>query len=149
MAFYPKISELARNSRNEAIFLIRKILIATIFFMIIIFFVLFFLSNDLMQFLGKDYAGMENLFKIMAILPLFIAVGGVCGQLGLLALGGKRDKKRFQRVYFVAATAAIISVFALAPFYHSIGAAVALLITEVIVCILMIYNYKKLSKPKY
>ena len=146
MAFYPKISELAKNCHSEATSLIRKILIAIIFFMTVIFFVLFFLSNELMQFLGKDYAGMENLFKIMSITPLFIAVGGVCGQLGLLALGGNQDKKRYQQVYFVAATVAIVSVFALTPFYHSIGAAVALLITEVIVCILMIYNYRKLKK---
>jgi len=150
MAFYPKISELAKNLRNEARFLIRKILIAVIFFMFIIFFVLFFFSNGLIQLLSdkfmiNDYAGIEFLLKIMAIIPLFIAVGGICGQLGLLALGGKRDKKRFQRVYFVAAIVAIVSIFALTPFYHSVGAAIALLITEITVCILMIYNYRKLA----
>ena len=141
MAFYPKISELAKHSRNEAISLIRKILIVTTFLMIIIFFAMFLFSSELMQFLGKDYAGMDSLFKIMAIIPLFIAVGGICGQLGLLALGGKRDKKRFQQVYFVAAAVAVISIFTLTPFYHSIGAAIALLITELIVCVLMGYSY--------
>ena len=143
MAFYPKISELAKKSRIEAISLIRKILIVVIFLMIIFFFVLFLFSSDLMQFFGKDYAGMDNLFKIMAIIPLFIAVGGVCGQLGLLAFGNKQDKKHYQQVYFVAAAVAIVSVFALTPFYHSLGAAIALLTTEVIVCVLMIYNYRK------
>ena len=145
MAFYPKISELSKHSRSEAISLIRKILIVVTFLMIVLFFVLFLFSGELMQFLGKDYAGMDSLFKVMAIIPLFIAVGGVCGQLGLLALGDNSDKKRFQQVYFVAAVVALISVFVLTFFYQSLGAAVALLITELVVCVLMVYNYRKLN----
>ena len=112
--------------------------------MLILFIGLFFFSSPLTQFLGKDYNGTDVIFKIMSIAPLFIASGGVLGQFGLLALGNEKDKKNFQNVYLLAAVVSLIAVFSLVPKYYSIGAAIALLSTEIIVFIGMLWFNKKL-----
>jgi O-antigen/teichoic acid export membrane protein len=96
-----------------------------------------------MHFLGKDYEGTEIIFRIMSIAPLFIASGGVLGQFGLLAIGNEKDKKNFLKTYFVAAFVALISVFYLVPKYFSIGASLALLLTEFTVFIGMLWFNKK------
>lgn len=86
-----------------------------------------------MHFLGKDYTGTDSVFKIMSIAPLFIALGGVLGQFGLLAMGTEKDKKNFQKTYFIAAIVALITIFSLVPAYLAVGASIALLLTEITV----------------
>ena len=73
-----------------------------------------------------------------------VAVGGFA--LGLLALGDECDKRHYQHVYFVAAAVALAAILALVPLYGATGAAVALVVTEVVVCGGMMlrvkYNYR-------
>lgn len=129
-AFFPKISAMSQNKRGEAQILIRRISLAVTVIMTGVFLLLFFFSDHIMLFLGKDYHGIEQIFRIMAILPLFISLGGIFGQLGLLALGDERDKKHYQNVYFISGAVALVTIAVLVPGYHSTGAATALLITE-------------------
>ena len=143
-AFYPKISIMSISSPNKALDLTKKILIFVIGIMIILFILLFFFSSPIMHFLGKDYEGTDVIFKIMSIAPLFIAAGGILGQFGLLAIGNENDKKNFQKTYFVAAFVALITVFTLVPLYFSIGATIALLITEFTVFTGMFWFNKKI-----
>jgi O-antigen/teichoic acid export membrane protein len=98
--------------------------------------------------LRDDFEGIDVLFKIMAIIPFFVALGGIFGQLGLLALGDERDKMNFQRVYLIAGTVALVSVFVSIPHFGAKGAAVSLLITEVLVCVLMVWFGRKVFKIK-
>ena len=142
-AFYPKISSMSLSSPKNSLDLTKKILIFVIGIMIILFIFLFFFSSTIMHFLGKDYEGTEIIFRIMSIAPLFIASGGVLGQFGLLAIGNEKDKKNFLKTYFVAAFVALISVFYLVPKYFSIGASLALLLTEFTVFIGMLWFNKK------
>jgi O-antigen/teichoic acid export membrane protein len=142
-AFYPKISSLSLLYHNKAIELTKKILIFIIAIMIILFILLFFFSSPIMHLLGKDYDGTDTIFKIMSIAPLFIASGGILGQFGLLAIGNDKDKKNFQKTYFLAAFVALISVFILVPSYYSVGASIALLITEITVLLGMFWYNKK------
>ena len=143
-AFYPKVSSMNLSSPMKAFALTKKILKFIVGIMLILFIGLFFFASPLTQFLGKDYNGTDVIFKIMSIAPLFIASGGVLGQFGLLALGNEKDKKNFQNVYLLAAVVSLIAVFSLVPKYYSIGAAIALLSTEIIVFIGMLWFNKKL-----
>ncbi|MDO9154722.1 MAG: oligosaccharide flippase family protein [Paludibacter sp.] len=142
-AFYPKISTMSVSSPKNALDLTKKILIFVIGIMIILFILLFFFSSPIMHFLGKDYEGTDTIFKIMSIAPLFIAAGGVLGQFGLLAIGNEKDKKNFQRTYFIAAFVALLTVFYFIPIYFSTGASIALLITEFTVFIGMLWFNRK------
>jgi O-antigen/teichoic acid export membrane protein len=88
------------------------------------------------KFLGDDYSNSDILFKIMSFVPIFVGMGGVFGQLILLAMGNKEDKKYFSRVYIIAAVVAICSVFLLSSMYGMYGTSISLLITEVVVVFL-------------
>ena len=147
-SFYPKISAMSIENKNEAKAIVIKLAIFVGLIMIFVFLTMFFFSKYLVTFLGKDYQGTTELFKIMALIPLFIGVGGVCGQLGLLAIGDERDKKIYQRVYFVAGGVALISIISLIPQYHSIGVAIATFLTEFVVFFGMSWRFKSLVYSK-
>jgi O-antigen/teichoic acid export membrane protein len=141
--FYPKITQLGKEQKQDAIFLIRKLAIFVGFCMFIVFIGMFFFSSKMTHFLGDDYQGSNALFKIMAFAPVFIGLGGVFAQLGILALGNRRDKQTYQKNYFIAGIVALVSMFLLIPILGTIGAAIALLLTEAVVFLLMTGYSKK------
>ena len=147
-SFYPKISAMSVENKKEAKAIVIKLDIFVGLVMVLVFFSMFFFSDYLVTLLGKDYQGTTELFKIMALIPFFIGVGGVCGQLGLLALGDERDKKIYQRVYFIAGAVALVSVLTLIPHYHSIGVAIAMFFTEFVVFAGMSWRFKMLDYNK-
>ena len=143
-AFYPKIVSLGAENKMAALALIKKIFIFVAATMLIIFFAMFFLSPYAVDFFGKDYKDSLPLFRIMAFVPVFVGAGGVVAQLGILALGNATDRKNYQRAYFIAGGVALISIFASIPFFGTIGAAVSLLITEIVVCGLMFWFVRRI-----
>ncbi len=145
-AFYPKVSQLGLNNIRAAFSLIKKILLFMIISMSLIFVVMFFLSGYAIDYLGDDYRNTSGLFKIMSFVPFFVGVGGVCAQLVILALGATAEKKYYQRVYLFAGLIALFSVFILVSNYNQMGAVISLLITESLVCILMVVKSKKLYR---
>ncbi|MBN2787145.1 MAG: flippase [Paludibacteraceae bacterium] len=147
-SFYPKISALSVNNTTKAKALVKRILIVLAFLMIGVFVGMYFLSPFIISLLGDDYRDTLSLFHIMSVIPFFIAIGGVVGQLGLLAMGENNSKKKFQRAYFIAGLIAVISILLLAPIYEAKGAAISLLITEFVVCVLMIWYGRKLLWEK-
>lgn len=142
-AFFPKISAMSQSAKNDAYLLIKKITFSVGGIMLLVFMILFFFSEFILTLLGKDYEGIGTLFHIMAFIPFFIAIGGIYGQLGMLALGDEQDKRHYQNVYFMASAVAIATIFALVPHYKAVGATIALLITEGIVAFVLFYKFHK------
>ncbi len=138
-SFYPKVSSMSQVSKEKTLKLIKRILVLIGVLMSFVFVILYFLSGYFTEFLGKDYQGTSTIFKILALTPLFIALGGVLGQFGLLAIGNEKDKKNFQNSFFIAAIVSVVLMFCLIPRFHSIGASVALLITEFVVFAMMLW----------
>lgn len=146
--YYPKVSQFALNKRDSAVRILKHSVTFMIVAMIAIFLFMFLFSNKIVTFLGDDYVGIELIFKIMAFAPILIALGAVLGQLGLLALGNENDKKKYKNVYFLAALVAIIAIFVLVPNYASLGATIALLLTEMVVLLGMLWYNRKLFVEK-
>ena len=138
-AFYPKISQMGINNQYAAIRLVRKILLYIIVCMTVLSTALFFFSPYVVALLGQDYHDAVNLFKIMAFIPIFSGISLTTAQLVLLATGGYEDKKNYQRACLMTGVIALISIFAIIPFFHTEGAAVSLLLTEIVICVLMLY----------
>jgi len=145
-AFYPKIVSLGVENRAQALALVKKIFTFVVAAMMLIFFALFFLSPLAIDFLPESYENTLPIFRIMAFVPIFVGAGGIVAQLGILALGNETDKKNYQRVYFIAGTVALISIFISVPLWGAIGASVSLLITEVVVCGLMFWFGRRILK---
>lgn len=141
--YYPKISALSKENIALARSRVKGLFAVTLAGMFCIAVFLFFCSPIMIKFLGNDYLESEYLFKIMAFVPIFVGIGGVFGQLILLAMGDKEDKKYFSRAYIIAAVVAIIGVLVLSYLYGMYGTAISLLITEISVVLLFTFRILK------
>ena len=145
-AFFPRITRVAQTQKTEAYRPIERLMMVGGSVMFLVFIVLFWGSETIVTLLGKDYAGMGNLSKIMAIVPLFVTLGGIVGQMGLLACGEDVDKRVYRNIYLLAAVCSLILVSVFVPKWHAEGAAWALLLTEGGVCGAMLLAYKRMKK---
>jgi O-antigen/teichoic acid export membrane protein len=131
---YPYISRLGANDSVQAQKIMRYTLWVVLLFMVAATVFMLVVPSYFIQYIGDSYVGTEKVFYVMAFAPLFIGVGGVLGQLGLLALGNDSDKKKFRNVYLLATAISIIAILVFPLLAGIEGAAMALLLTEVIVC---------------
>ena len=144
-AFYPAVSRMAVDDKAKASVLVKRLVIGGAC-MALAATAIFIISPYLPEWLGSDYSGTETIIRILSFATVFITMGGICGQLGLLAMGGGAQKKSFSKVYVGAAVVALTSVLVLSPFYQGIGAAVAILLTEAYVGITMLVLYVKMLR---
>lgn len=145
--FYPYISRLAVTNKEDAIQLFNKLLIFSFASMSIFSILTFFGGPYAISFLREDFKDSSIILQIMSILPVAIGIGGVAGQFGLLAIGGQKEKIIFRNIYVIAAVVALISVTILSIYLGAEGAAIAIVIVESMVCVLMcIYALKTTSQ---
>lgn len=145
--FYPYISRLAVTNKEDAIQLFNKLLIFSFASMSIFSILTFFGGPYAISFLREDFKDSSIILQIMSILPVAIGIGGVAGQFGLLAIGGQKEKIIFRNIYVIAAVVALISVTILSIYLGAEGAAIAIVIVESMVCVLMcIYAFKTTSQ---
>ena len=145
-AFYPAVSRMAVDDKAKASVLVKRLVIGGACLMALAATAIFIISPYLPEWLGSDYSGTETIIRILSFATVFITMGGICGQLGLLAMGGGAQKKSFSKVYVGAAVVALTSVLVLSPFYQGIGAAFAILLTEAYVGITMLVLYVKMLR---
>ena len=136
-AFFPRISAaaVAEPVQVRRIFSTLRNLVAAI--MLLVGVALFVGAPYVSYFLGSEYAGIEDLLRIFAFAPIFIGMGGVYGQSGLVAMGQHDAHRHFRNVYFMVAVLALVLVAVLTPLFHETGAALALLASEMAVFVLM------------
>lgn len=142
-SFYPKISSMSAASTDKAKHLVKTIAVIVMFATLFLSLILFFNAGIITSILGKDYNNATDILQIMSFIPIFISVGGILGQLGLLAIGNEHNKKQFQKVYFCAGAIALLLMFTLIPLYNAKGTAWALFITEFTVLVGMLLYFKK------
>lgn len=141
--FFPRVSALAHTDRAQALRIFRMVRVIIIGLMAVSGIALFVGGDYLPLLLGEDYEGINLYLQILALAPLAIGLGGVYGQMGMVALGNRRTEKRFRNVYFTAAVVAIVLMAVLVPVYLSTGACIVLMCTELLVAVLMVCNYYK------
>lgn len=141
--FFPRISMLAAKAIDEARVMFRQVRAIVALVMTAMGIVIWTGSWWLPSVLGADYDGLGVYLKIFALAPIAIGIGGVYGQMGLIAMGNEFTSRRFRDVYFIAALVALCLMVALVPMLNAVGASIVVTTTEVTVAILMIYNYKK------
>jgi polysaccharide transporter, PST family len=134
-AIYPGVNTLFAEARTAALSFLRKALL---------FGGLAFASVSVALFLGADIAvrlitGEFNdyismLMRIMAILPLSIFLGNIYGTQILLSLG---MNKQFMRAILSAGLFSLIVSLILVPPFGAVGAAVAFLLSELLVLVLL------------
>lgn len=142
--YYPKIASVSAHDRKQALDLLKKLFKFSTGIMMILSLTIFISSSLIEKFLGVEYVGISNLLKILSLVPVLAAIGGVAGQMGLIAyIDNEKSKKTFQNIYIVAGVFAICQVSIFAYLFHAVGASIAVLLTESLVAILMLYYFKK------
>lgn len=144
-SLFPKMTALVVNNPANASQLLRKAFLGSAIFLVIVSSGLFLFSELITSFLGNNYKEATYLIKIFSITPIFIGLGGILGQVGILAF---EDGKKFSKVYFISGGISIILVFTLTNYFKEIGTAVSLVLTEFTVFILMLhfgYKYLKIN----
>lgn len=136
-AFFPRVSRLSEASPAEGRQLVKRLTWVLCVALGIVGLVLAVGVEPLTVLLGKDYAGIGRLTAMMAVVPMMVGTGGVQGQMGLIALGGAKEKNAYRNVYLTAGAVALGSVCVLSYLFGAIGAAAAVTITETTVCISM------------
>lgn len=136
-AYFPRISKLSSSNPVEGEQLVRRLTILLSAALFLAGALLAVFAEPLASLLGKDYSGISHITYVLAIIPMLVGIGGTQGQFGLIALGGEREKKTFSTVYLFAGALALISVCLLSYLWGTIGAAIALVLTEGFVSISM------------
>lgn len=142
-AFFPRISTLSVVNREQGVRTMHQLLRIIVVAMLVISILIAILAPFLPVMLGGKYAGLNTLLYIMAAAPVFISVGAVYGQMGLIALGNSRTKRWFRNVYLIVSPLALIMLLPLAAQWQEYGAAMALLFTEIMVAVLMFAAYSR------
>ena len=145
-AFYPSVSRMASVAWAKARSLVNSLLMVEVAVMSFAIAAVFVISPYLPQWIGDDYAGTENIMRVLSVMALAMGISGVCGQLGLLAMGGGRQKNLFSKIYLAAFVLASIAVFVLVPQLQGMGAAIVIVIAEVFVATAMVVSYVRLVR---
>lgn len=143
--FYPKLATMAVENKAGAHALFYQIFRITIPVVFLLMMILWFMSEPITAFLGSEYAAASEYFQLMLLALLAIPAGGLAGQLGLLAIGDDVSKRRYRKVYLVAAPVSLLFLSVLTYQFGGIGAVVALVLTEYFVAAMMLYYLKKIT----
>lgn len=136
-AYFPRASKLGKENPIEGKRLMRHL---TLFIIVALGFAgiaIAIAAEPLVNLLGKDYTGIGTIAAILSVVPVLIGIGGIQGQMGLIAMGGEREKKAFRNVYLMAGVIALVSVCILSYIWGAVGAAIALVLAEGFVCVSM------------
>lgn len=75
--------------------------------------------------------------SLLSIIP--ISLGGICGQLGLIAMGGTAEKKIFSKVYIIVGLLSLIVSYFCIKYWAVEGAVYSVIASEIFVFLLMFY----------
>lgn len=137
LVLYPETVKMdfSKNYKNNIV-LWTQILVST---SITIFVLLS--GNLLIDFLfGEDFHEAKFLLKLLSPIPILVAISNFFGVQILLAKGLEFD---FMKITFLGTIITIIFLFILIPIYGSLGAAISILLCELLVAFCSIYFVKK------
>ena len=139
---FPKLSKLKKENFAAAKKLFSIVFYGVLLIMIFSIGCFFLMENLVINYFMKRYDGSMLVLRlsIFAIIP--IALGGVCGQLGLIALGDDKQKKIFSNVYLIIGLLSFIYSFLSIKYYLVNGAIFSMIATELFIFFAM-FNYAK------
>jgi len=140
-AIYPHISKLVDTSKEMALKFIHKSFIRIGLLSFSLSFLLFILAEPLVLImLGDKFIPSIPILRVLAFIPFLVALSNVLGIQTMLTFG---LKKEFSRIIITSGVINIGLIIPLVYLYGGIGAAAAVLATELIVTISMAYRLDK------
>ncbi len=138
---FPYLSAEFKRSKVAAFIFLRKFIKIVGSILIVSCLLLFIFSEPIVYLiLGVDYVESIILLKIISFLPLIIFFSNVAGVQTMLNLGFKRD---FANIILISGILNIIISFIVVPVFLSIGSAIMVLFTEILVTSQMVIFLRK------
>lgn len=138
---FPHLSiEFKRSHEGAILFLKKYVKIIGLFTLSISILLFVFAEPTILIVLGENYYDSIILLKIMSALPFIIFLSNVAGIQTMLNLG---YKKEFAQIILLAGIFNVVLSFIIVPFYLSIGSAVIVVLTELLVTSQMIIFLKR------
>ena len=143
-ACFPVIIQMKKFNFSKAKLTFRYIILVTLILMTLAYLIYYLFQSWLINRFFIDYTGIEGMLNVFMLMIFPIALGGILGNLGLLGLGGDREKRVFSKVYiWVGFISVPVSIFAIKCFELK-GAIIAMLFVEFTIFILMlVINLKR------
>ncbi|MEN6552041.1 MAG: flippase [Methanobacterium sp.] len=133
-SLYPYFSKLQSENRAKAITQLKKISIIIGVLTFLISVILVFLAPFLIELLaGQAYAASVPLLQVYVFVVFAVAMDNVLGIQGLLSFG---HKKTFSKIVMFAAVLHIFILIGLIFILGSLGAVIAVVTTQLIICII-------------
>lgn len=138
-ATFPILVKVKMDSFSKAQKML-KIIFGSILVMMVIIFTVSYISSDYL--VQRFYPELLN-YKMLLTISLFsiipISLGGVCGQLGLIAIGGNFEKKIFSSVYIIVGLLSLVISYFCIRMWNIEGAVYSVVASEILVFLLMLY----------
>ncbi|NYB51986.1 MAG: flippase [Methanobacteriaceae archaeon] len=142
-AIYPYISKLQSENKQKAIKQFKKILMLIGLLSFLISVLLVFCSPLLVELLaGSAYTSSIPLLQVMVFIVFAVGVNNILGIQGLVAFG---YQKKFTKIVIFTGIIHIFLLIFLIVILGAMGAAITVVITELIICLLMYLSLRRLK----
>jgi polysaccharide transporter, PST family len=147
LTVYPYISKLASESKDKALGFIRKLAKLVGIGSFVVSLIIFILAAPIVDLiLGSQYQQSIVVLRILAFLPFIVSLSNIFTIQGLYSFNLQRIVARF---VVPIAVFHLFLLLILVNFYYSTGAAIAVVITEILISLFsIIYFYRFLGKAK-
>lgn len=140
---FPVIANLKKNNFFQARKLFFGTLLVTLLIMITIYIIFLVFNTEITGYLFNEYHDIGNLLIIFMLMIFPISLGGVIGQLGLLALGGEKEKNIFSKIYIGVGILSLPFTVYLIYFYNLNGAVISMMTVEMVIFLLFLMSISK------
>jgi O-antigen/teichoic acid export membrane protein len=140
---FPVLSRLAATDFHSAKRLFKGVFYSVFLVMSIVCLIFILMDSYIIQHFLGEYSNVKLLLRISIFTILPIALGGVCGQLGLMALGNETHKRVFSKIYTITGIISLPISFISIRFYFVDGAVLSMMLTEVAIFVAMFAFVKK------
>lgn len=143
-ALYPFMSLRFNQLKSNALDSFKKIVLLMIGLTFPLSVMIFIFSKEIIEILlGKNYQDSIIIIQIMSFLPFIVAISNVYIQQGLFLLGYQKMVSRFiTKIALIHILYLIMFVY----YFEATGAAISVLITEVLISLTAIYKFNKIKK---
>ncbi|MCH7401638.1 flippase [Belliella kenyensis] len=140
-SIYPLISKKIHTNLRTGVSFIYKIGKVIVMFSFLISMILFIFAEPISDLLlGDQYKPSIVLLRIMSFLPLIISISNLCAVQGLYNMGKADLVSKYLSLIGIAH---VLLICLLIPFFGIIGAAIGVVITEILGTIFSIYYFKR------
>src|SRR5271157_4767654 len=146
-AVYPRMNKLAHDAPDEAKRFARKVLILMASLGLLLTLMIFFFAEFIINFLvGAEYEGSIPILRILSFIPFIVGISNVYGIQCLVPFG---KQKQLTTILSIASGLCIGLLPLLIFFFDGIGSALAMVITESFVTVVLILYVQRNNSLKF